>query len=172
MKKFAALRAKTDIYLTASNNKDKKTKGSKTCLVKRKLKFEDYRHCLETAHLENKINNLEKNNINTYSIWEHRKEFMRNTILIVKSQQRFKSEKHNVFTEKVSKIALSANDDERIWWIVSIEIYAYGANKYHLSEKEKIKFNNIIKRYKNDISFIVRQNWPAWICYSWRNITF
>ena len=68
MKKFAALRAKTDIYLTASNNKDKKTKGSKTCLVKRKLKFEDYRHCLETAHLENKINNLEKNNINTYSI--------------------------------------------------------------------------------------------------------
>ena len=39
---------------------------------------------------------------------------MRNTILIVKSQQRFKSEKHNVFTEKVSKIALSANDDERI----------------------------------------------------------
>ena len=38
------------------------------CLVKRKLKFEDYRHCLETAHLENKINNLEKNNINTYSI--------------------------------------------------------------------------------------------------------
>ena len=39
---------------------------------------------------------------------------MRNTILIVKSQQRFKSKKHNVFTEKVSKIALSANDDERI----------------------------------------------------------
>ena len=39
---------------------------------------------------------------------------MRNTILIVKSQQRFKREKHNVFTEKVSKIALSANDDERI----------------------------------------------------------
>ena len=34
--------------------------------------------------------------------------------LILKTQQRFKSERHNVFTEKINKIALSSNDDKRI----------------------------------------------------------
>ena len=33
---------------------------------------------------------------------------------MLKTQQRFKSEKHNVFTEKINKIALSSNDDKRI----------------------------------------------------------
>ena len=33
-------------------------------LVKRKLKFEDYKYCLEATQLENKINHLEKNNLN------------------------------------------------------------------------------------------------------------
>ena len=31
-----------------------------------------------------------------------------------------------------------------------IETYAYGTSKDLVSEKEEIKFNNIIKRYKND----------------------
>ena len=31
-----------------------------------------------------------------------------------KSQQRFKSEKHDVYTEEVNKIALSSNDDKRL----------------------------------------------------------
>ena len=34
--------------------------------------------------------------------------------------------KHNVFTEKINKIALSANIDKRIQSIDSIEMYAYG----------------------------------------------
>ena len=31
-----------------------------------------------------------------------------------KTQQRFKSERHNVFTEEINKIALSSNDDKRM----------------------------------------------------------
>ena len=30
------------------------------CLIKRKLEFENYKNCLETAQPENKINHLEK----------------------------------------------------------------------------------------------------------------
>ena len=37
----------------------------------------------------------------------------------------FKSERHTVFTEKINKIALSSNDDERMQSIDSIETYAY-----------------------------------------------
>ena len=42
------------------------------------------------------------------------KEFIKNNTLILKIQQRFRSERHNAFTEKINKIALSSNIDERI----------------------------------------------------------
>ena len=48
---------------------------------------------------------------------------------IIKTQQRFKSERHNVFTEVINKIALSTNDDKRILAIDSMETYRYGTNK-------------------------------------------
>ena len=67
---------------------------------------------------------------------------------ILKIQQRFKSEKHNVFTEEINKIALSSNGNERIQSIDSIETYAYGASKDIISDKEEIKCNNTIKWYK------------------------
>ena len=36
------------------------------------------------------------------------------TEIILKSQQRFKSEAHCVYTEEVNKIALSSNNDKRL----------------------------------------------------------
>ena len=57
----------------------------------------------------------------------------------------FKSEKHNVFTEEINKIALSSNDDKRMQSIDSIETYAYGTSNDLVSDKEEIKCNNIIK---------------------------
>ena len=52
------------------------------------------------------------------------KEFMRNNKSILKIQQRFKSERHNVFTEEINKIALSSNDNKKRQSIDLIETYA------------------------------------------------
>ena len=54
------------------------------------------------------------------SLKEDHKEFIKNNRLILKTQQRFISEKHNVYTEEINKIALSSNDDKRIQSIDSI----------------------------------------------------
>ena len=56
---------------------------------------------------------------------------------ILKSQQRFRIEKHNVFTVKVNNIALSANDDKRIQSIDSIETYSYGTNREIIHRRKK-----------------------------------
>ena len=56
----------------------------------------------------------------------------------------------------MNKIALSSNDDKRLQSIGSIKIYAYWTSKDIVSEKEEIKYTNIIKWYKND--------WRWW-CY-------
>ena len=42
--------------------KIKKAKGTKKCVIKRKLKFQDYKNCLEAAQIENEINHLGKKN--------------------------------------------------------------------------------------------------------------
>ena len=41
--------------------KIKKAKCAKMCVIKRKLKFEDYKNSLEATQLDNKIKCLEKN---------------------------------------------------------------------------------------------------------------
>ena len=77
------------------------------------------------------------------------KELVKNNKLILKAQQRFKSERHNVFTEEINKIALSSNDDKRMQSIDSIETYTYRMNKYLVCKKEEIKSSNIMKQFKN-----------------------
>ena len=76
MTKFVGLKAKTYSYLIDGGSKDKKAKGAKK--KKRKLKFENYKNCLEATQLENKINYIEKNKIDIDSIKENHKEFMKN----------------------------------------------------------------------------------------------
>ena len=62
MTKFVRLRVKS-YYLWLLNRQ-----RTKICLTKRKLKFENYKNCLEATQLENKINYLEKNKINIDSL--------------------------------------------------------------------------------------------------------
>ena len=84
MKEFVGLRAKTWSYLMDDGNEHKKAKGTKKCLIKQGLKFKNYKDC----NFNNKT--------------------------ILKSQQRFKSEKCSTYTEKINKIALSSNDDKKL----------------------------------------------------------
>ena len=60
MKKFVGLRAKTYSYLIDDGSENKKAKGTKKCVIKIKLKFENYKNCLEATQLDNKINYLKK----------------------------------------------------------------------------------------------------------------
>ena len=59
--KFFGLRGKTYIYLIDENEQKSDTKK---CLIKRKLKFEIYKNCLEAIQLDNKL----KNKINIDSL--------------------------------------------------------------------------------------------------------
>ena len=44
MTEFVALRPKTYSYLMANGGSDKKAKGTKKCVIKRRLKFNDYKN--------------------------------------------------------------------------------------------------------------------------------
>ena len=44
MTKFVGLRAKTYSYLIDDGSEDKKAKSTKKCVIKRKLKFENYKN--------------------------------------------------------------------------------------------------------------------------------
>ena len=133
MTEFAALRPETYKYLTDHNNEKKKAKSAKNCVIKYILKLEDYKHCLEANQLENKIKILEKNKLYVDKIIRVLQKIMQNSQknnkLILKLQQRFRSEKHNAFKGEVNKIALNANNDQRMQSMDSIETYAYGTNE-------------------------------------------
>ena len=63
---------------------------------------------------------------------------MFNNKIILKSQQRFKSDYHNVYTEKINKIALSSNDDKRLQTFDKITTYPYGTNAFKVCESEML----------------------------------
>ena len=113
MTEFVALRPKTYSYLTDDCEEDKKAKGTKKCVIKRRLKFNDYKDCL----LNNEI--------------------------MLKSQQRFKSEKHDLYTEEVNKIALSSNDDKRLQTFDRITSYPYGTSAGKVCKTELLIKVNI-----------------------------
>ena len=50
----------TDSYFIDDGSQDKKAKGTKRCAIKRKLKFENFKKCLEATRLDNTITYLEK----------------------------------------------------------------------------------------------------------------
>ena len=59
-----------------------------------------------------------------------------NNKIILKSQQRFKSDCHEVYTEEINKIALNSNDDKRLQTFDKITTYPYGTNAINVCESE------------------------------------
>ena len=93
MTKFVGLRANTCSYLIDNGRENKKAKDTKKCVIKRKLKFENYKNCLEATQLENETNYLVRNKIDINRI----KEFIKSNKSVLKIQKRFISKRHNVF---------------------------------------------------------------------------
>ena len=90
MTEFVALRPKTYSYLMDDGNSDKRAKGTKKCVIKRRIKFNDYKN----SWLNNET--------------------------ILKSQKRFKSETHNLYPEEINKIVLSSNDDKNCKLLIEL----------------------------------------------------
>ena len=63
MTKFVELRTETYSYLIDDDSEDQKAKSTKKCVIKRKIKFENYKNCLEATQLYDKIKHLENNEV-------------------------------------------------------------------------------------------------------------
>ena len=88
---------------------------------------------------------------------EGHKESIKNKKLILRTLQRFRSEKLNVFTTETNKTVLNSNDDKRIQSIDWVETYAFGTSKDIVCQKEEIKCNNIIKQYRKWLTMMILQ---------------
>ena len=63
--------------------------------------------------------------------------------IILKSQQRFKSEAHSVYTKEINKIVLSSNDDKILLTFDRITPYPYGTSAGIVCKTEPLKHLNI-----------------------------
>ena len=105
---------KVKTHLTIGKNKKVGPfKGTKRCLIKLKIMLQNFKSCL----LQNKT--------------------------VYRSQQRFKSYNHNVYTEDINKIALKSNDDERLQKFDRITTYPYEANDSKVCESERLTVKNL-----------------------------
>ena len=91
----------------------KKGKGTKKCVIKQKLMFENYKDCV----FNNKT--------------------------VYRPQEKFRSNYHDVFTEEVNKIALSSNDDKRLQTSDRITTYPYGTNAFKVCESEMLMVKDL-----------------------------
>ena len=58
---------------------------------------------------------------------------------ILKSQQRFEGDYHNVYTEQINKITLSSNDDKRLQIFDKITTYPYQTNVFKVCKIEMLR---------------------------------
>ena len=71
-----------------------------------------------------------------------------NDKIILKSQQRFQSDHHKVYTEEVNKIALSSNDDKRLQTFNKLTTYPYRTNAVKVCESEMMVVKDLfVKKY-------------------------
>ena len=73
--------------------------------------------------------------------------------VILKSQQRFKSYYHKVYTEEVNKITLSSDDDKRLQTFNRITTYPYGSAAVKVCENEMMAVRIFLVKKYVDCSF-------------------
>ena len=66
-----------------------------------------------------------------------------NNKTVYRSQLRFKSYNHDVYTEEVNETALSSNDDKRLQTFDGITTYPYGTNVLKICEGEILAAKNL-----------------------------
>ena len=96
IEEFVGLRSKLYSYKMFEGKEEKKCKGIKKVVVKKQISFEDYKECLFSRTPQ-----MRKMNV-------------------------IRSHQHEIFSETVNKIALSANDDKRIILDDGISTLAFG----------------------------------------------
>ena len=64
-----------------------------------------------------------------------------NDEVIIKSQQRFRSDHHRVCAEELNKIALSSYDDKRLQTFDKVTTFPYGTIAFKLCESEMLSKN-------------------------------
>ena len=79
-------------------------------------------------------------------MFENYKDCLLNDRVILKLQQRFKSDYHDVYTEEVNKIALRSNDDKRLQIFDRIKTYPYGTNAFKVCESEMLNDQKVFLR--------------------------
>ena len=99
IEEFVGLRAKLYSYKMFEGKEEKKCKGVKRSVVKKDISHENYRDCLFSEKPQ-----MRKMNVT-------------------------RSQGHEIFSETLNKIALSANDDKRIILEDKISTLAYGHYK-------------------------------------------
>ena len=112
------------------NSGHKNAKGTKKCVIKRKLMFKNYKDCLFTSKI------------------------------ILKLQQRFRSDYHNVYTEQINKIPLSSNDDKRLQTFDKITTYPYGTNAFKVCEREMLSKQINFDDYADENKTEHNLKWP------------
>ena len=114
MKEFCALRAKTYAYLIDDDSEKKKAKGTKKCVTKDLIRYEYH------------INSLY------------------NGTVILRSQQRFKSDHHKFYTAEVNKVVLSSNDDKRLQIFDRITSFQHRTNISKLCESKMMAVRELL----------------------------
>jgi hypothetical protein len=109
MIELAAIRPKMYAYKMLNGNVVKRCKGVKKCVLKKHISFEDYKECVASGKVQ------------------------------YRSQLTFRSRKHVIYTQKVNKIALSANDDKRVQSRDGIGSFAHGSGVGLICKAELLK---------------------------------
>ena len=90
-------------------------------------------------------------------MFENYKDSLFNNKIIMRSQLRFKSDHHNVYTEEVNKITLNSNDDKRLQTFDGVTTYPYGTNVFKVCESEMMIGRDLFVESYADCPFYVEK---------------